>query len=87
MISLKARKMGGVLADDMGLGKTRQIASLLAYCKNKKIRGPNLVVVPLSVLRNWEIELETSGLKVILLNEARQIRTKNIKNISKNPNH
>src|SRR5665811_1631227 len=46
--------LGGCLADDMGLGKTAQvIASLLVDDV-----GPTLVVCPVSVLGNWQSELD-----------------------------
>jgi superfamily II DNA or RNA helicase len=49
-------KIGGCLADDMGLGKTLQTLSLLAsiYPKQKK---PSLIVMPKSLLFNWEREV------------------------------
>ena len=41
----------------MGLGKTIQTISLLAYLyEMKNIRGPYLVIVPLSTLSNWSSE-------------------------------
>lgn len=41
----------------MGLGKTLQTISFFAHLKDvKKISGPHLVVVPLSVLFNWMSE-------------------------------
>ncbi len=48
---------GGILADDMGLGKTLQILSFLQKQANDK-NGINLVVVPTSLLFNWENEIE-----------------------------
>lgn len=48
---------GGILADEMGLGKTMQILSLVASSSNTD-RLPTLVVCPLSVLTNWELQLE-----------------------------
>lgn len=49
--------LGGCLADDMGLGKTLQAIALLAgiYPEQKK---PSLVVVPKSLLFNWENEIQ-----------------------------
>tara|TARA_A100001015_G_scaffold239036_1_gene272227 strand:- start:827 stop:3502 length:2676 start_codon:yes stop_codon:yes gene_type:complete len=49
--------LGGCLADDMGLGKTIQIVSLLLIEKKMNNRFPNLLVVPSSLLGNWENEL------------------------------
>jgi superfamily II DNA or RNA helicase len=44
-----------LLADEMGLGKTLQtIALLLAFARPD---DPGLVVVPTSLLRNWEVEI------------------------------
>ena len=55
MISLREANLNGILADDMGLGKTIQSIALLGYLsETKKIRGPSLVVAPLTTLRNWE---------------------------------
>jgi SNF2 family DNA or RNA helicase len=45
--------------EEMGLGKTLQTISLLAYlAAYKGIWGPHLVVVPTSVIINWETELK-----------------------------
>lgn len=54
MMRLASWGAGALLADDMGLGKTVQtIAVLLSRAQE----GPQLVVVPASVLFNWEEEL------------------------------
>jgi len=56
---LYQRKINGILADEMGLGKTLQTISLLAYLACEKgIWGPHLIVVPTSILVNWEIEFK-----------------------------
>jgi len=47
--------LGGCLADDMGLGKTIQALCLLQWMKENK-RGMSLLVVPKSLLYNWEDE-------------------------------
>lgn len=54
---LREYGFGGILADEMGLGKTLQTLSLLQYLKEKKIEGPNLIIVPTSVLPNWQREV------------------------------
>lgn len=44
---------------EMGLGKTLQTISLLSYLASYKgIWGPHLIVVPTSVIINWETELK-----------------------------
>ncbi|GAA4745809.1 DEAD/DEAH box helicase [Gordonia alkaliphila] len=50
---------GGVLADDMGLGKTVQVIALIT-CRRDEEPGapPALVVCPMSVIGNWQRELE-----------------------------
>ena len=55
---LREYGFGGILADEMGLGKTIQTLSYLQHLKNIGIDGPNLIVVPTSVLPNWEREAE-----------------------------
>ena len=50
-------KLGGCLADDMGLGKTVQTIGVLTliYPKEKK---PTLIVMPRSLLFNWQNEIK-----------------------------
>lgn len=52
---LKQYGLGGLLADDMGLGKTVQVIALLSLIKEE---GKHLIVVPTSLLFNWQRELE-----------------------------
>ncbi|WP_049623756.1 DEAD/DEAH box helicase [Frateuria defendens] len=50
--------IGGVLADDMGLGKTLQlITHLLALKEAGALTRPALVVVPTSLIPNWQAEI------------------------------
>ncbi len=49
--------LGGCLADDMGLGKTIQTLCLLQWLKEEK-RGVNLLIVPTSLVHNWQQEIE-----------------------------
>ena len=59
MANLHVKRMNGILADEMGLGKTIQTIALLAYLAAEKgIWGPHLIVVPTSILVNWEIEFK-----------------------------
>ena len=46
----------GLLADDMGLGKTIQVLSLMSLLKRQGQLGPTLVVAPVSLLENWQVE-------------------------------
>ncbi|RLD61129.1 MAG: hypothetical protein DRI95_14555 [Bacteroidetes bacterium] len=48
---------GGILADDMGLGKTLQILTLIQK-QVKKSKKSNLIIVPTTLLFNWEMELK-----------------------------
>ncbi len=53
---LHEMKWGGILADDMGLGKTLQILTFVQHLV-KENKMPNLVVIPTSLLFNWENEI------------------------------
>ncbi|KAJ1327414.1 helicase SWR1 [Microdochium nivale] len=58
----------GILADEMGLGKTIQTISLLAHLAcHHEVWGPHLVIVPTSVMLNWEMEFKKwcPGFKVL----------------------
>ncbi|KAM9972341.1 hypothetical protein ACTFIW_007400 [Dictyostelium discoideum] len=60
MAVLYKEKINGILADEMGLGKTVQTISLLAHIKEAyNDNGPHLVVVPATILANWEREFQT----------------------------
>lgn len=56
---LRNMGLGACLADDMGLGKTIQIIALMLVAKKAKPKKlqPNLLVVPASLLGNWNSEL------------------------------
>lgn len=55
---LREYHFGGILADEMGLGKTIQTLTFLQYMKEKGHKGPNLIIVPTSVMPNWEREAQ-----------------------------
>jgi helicase SWR1 len=68
LANLYSGQRNGILADEMGLGKTIQTISLLAHLAvNHKIWGPHLVVVPTSVMLNWEMEFKKwlPGFKIL----------------------
>ncbi|KAK7057725.1 helicase SWR1 [Favolaschia claudopus] len=59
LASLHANNLNGILADEMGLGKTIQTIALLAHLAcDRGIWGPHLIIVPTSVLLNWEMEFK-----------------------------
>ncbi|KAI0441994.1 hypothetical protein F4803DRAFT_389198 [Xylaria telfairii] len=54
----KSPLKGGILADDMGLGKTIQaLALMLCHPPQDGTRKTTLIVVPTSLLRQWEREI------------------------------
>jgi SNF2 family DNA or RNA helicase len=64
-------RIGGCLADDMGLGKTIQVLAHLQkikYTKDKYCKGQHLIVVPKSLVYNWQAEAKkfTPDLKVLV---------------------
>jgi superfamily II DNA or RNA helicase len=67
--------VGGVLADDMGLGKTLQtIAHLSAEKASGRMQAPNLVLMPTSLIGNWQRELKKFAphLKVCVLHGSKR---------------
>jgi len=67
------------LADDMGLGKTIEVIALLLYERQfKEIKNPILLIVPTSVIGNWQKEIErfSQGFSVLIHHGSN--RTKNI---------
>lgn len=68
--------LGSVIADDMGLGKTLQVLTLIQRLKEDGdlAHGGALVIVPTSLLTNWQKEAArfTPGLSVEVLHGARR---------------
>jgi non-specific serine/threonine protein kinase len=63
-------KFGGILADDMGLGKTVQVLAFLQLLKERarrKVGAASLLVVPKSLMVNWQREAGkfTPGLRFL----------------------
>jgi hypothetical protein len=66
---------GGCLADDMGLGKTVQVLALLEARREMReadtpTAGPSLIVVPRSLVFNWQAEAERFAPKLRILNHT-----------------
>ncbi|CAN8099690.1 unnamed protein product [Discula destructiva] len=68
LAGLYANSTNGILADEMGLGKTIQTIALLAHlaCVHE-VWGPHLIIVPTSVILNWEMEFKKwcPGFKIL----------------------
>lgn len=68
LVTMHGKCLNGILADEMGLGKTIQTIALLAHLAcDKSMWGPHLVVVPTSVMLNWEMEFKKwlPGFKIL----------------------
>nr|CAH8868762.1 unnamed protein product [Trichobilharzia regenti] len=77
LVSLYNNNLNGILADEMGLGKTIQTIALITYLMEKKrVNGPFLIIVPLSVMSNWAMEFDRWGpsVKKILYKGSPQAR-------------
>lgn len=86
LASLYNNNTNGILADEMGLGKTIQTISLLSYlaCEHH-IWGPHLIIVPTSVMLNWEMEFKkfAPGFKVLTYYGSPQERARKRKGWNK----
>ncbi len=71
-------QFGACLADDMGLGKTIQIIAFLLSQRTKHQHNTNLIVVPTSLLFNWQAEIEkfAPSLKVFVNYGVKKITKK-----------
>lgn len=79
LAKLYADKTNGILADEMGLGKTIQTIALLAHLAVvHEAWGPHLIVVPTSVMLNWEMEFKKflPGFKVLTYYGTQEERKK-----------
>ncbi|KAF9417083.1 swr1 complex component [Podila epigama] len=68
LANLYKNGLNGILADEMGLGKTMQTIALLAHLACEYgVWGPHLIVVPTSVMLNWEMEFKKwcPGFKIL----------------------
>lgn len=74
---LREHHLAGILADDMGLGKTAQVlAHLLVEKQDGRLDQPALVVLPTSLIANWQTEAVriAPSLRVLTLQGARRSR-------------
>jgi SNF2 family DNA or RNA helicase len=64
--TLSSYGFGGILADEMGLGKTLQT---IAFLSSERAAVPSLVIVPTSLIYNWENEIKRFApeLKTVLV--------------------
>ncbi|UII22744.1 DEAD/DEAH box helicase [Fulvivirga ligni] len=68
LMFLNQYKFGGCLADDMGLGKTVQTLTMLQAQKEAGVEGASMLIMPTSLIYNWEVEAKkfTPKLKVFI---------------------
>lgn len=79
LAGLYANGTNGILADEMGLGKTIQTIALLAHLAvHHEAWGPHLIVVPTSVMLNWEMEFKKflPGFRVLAYYGSQEERRK-----------
>ena len=69
---------GGCLADDMGLGKTLQIIAFISSQLEKRGPDTSLIVVPTSLIYNWQAEFEKFAPSLKLHTAYGPARTKNM---------
>lgn len=80
---LNEYRFGGCLADDMGLGKTVQTLALLAYEKENNPDATSLLVMPTSLIYNWELEARKFAPGLRILTYTGTQRVKNSKRFAK----
>ncbi|QMU28058.1 DEAD/DEAH box helicase [Adhaeribacter radiodurans] len=66
---------GGCLADDMGLGKTIQVLAFILLQREKSKFNTNMVVVPTSLLFNWQEEVNkfAPSLKILIVHGSNRV--------------
>lgn len=67
---------GGCLADDMGLGKTIQVLAFILSQRKTRENNTNLIIVPASLVFNWQKEIEKFAptLKLLTIYGADRIK-------------
>lgn len=74
---------GGCLADDMGLGKTVQTLTLLQKEKEENPGTASLLIMPTSLIYNWEMEAKKFTPKLKVLNYTGTTREKDTSKFGK----
>lgn len=75
--------LGGCLADDMGLGKTVQTLALLQSEKEKGNAGTSLLIMPTSLIYNWEMEASKFTPDLKILTYTGTLRNKDVSRFNK----
>lgn len=86
---LRENGYGGILADDMGLGKTLQTITMLlriyqddsgSVKRNEGSLPPSLIVMPTSLVHNWQAEFKkfAPALKIYNFTGGNRLRSKSI---------
>ncbi len=81
---LKDYDFNGILADDMGLGKTLQALCLLQKIKDDGGKKPSLIIVPTSLIFNWNNEIKKFSPKLKAYLHHGSKRVKGEKNFASN---
>jgi SNF2 family DNA or RNA helicase len=79
---LNEYKLGGCLADDMGLGKTVQTLTML-QAEKEAGAGTSLLIMPTSLIYNWEMEANRFTPELKILNYTGTLRNKDITRFEK----
>jgi SNF2 family DNA or RNA helicase len=79
---LNEYRLGGCLADDMGLGKTVQTLTLM-LAEKQAGAGTTLLVMPTSLIYNWEMEASKFAPELKILNYTGTLRNKDVKRFDK----
>jgi len=75
---LNKYNLGGCLADDMGLGKTVQTIALLQQQKEQGALSASLLILPTSLIYNWEMETKKFAPQLKTFNYTGIYREKNV---------
>ncbi len=78
LLFLNQYKFGGCLADDMGLGKTVQTLAMLQAQKENGANSATLLVMPTSLVYNWEMEAKKFTPKLKILSYTGTFRDKDV---------